>query len=80
MLSKIDPMESMVSIINELPKQQVSKIKYEDFKKHWVFYALNGKRYGQAFCEHFEIPRGTPLYYFRDNKLCEKWIEDNYIE
>jgi hypothetical protein len=52
---------------------------YEQFKHQYVFDALKGLRYGEAFCQHFGIPNGTPLYYFQDFKLCEEWITNNYL-
>lgn len=51
---------------------------YEDFKKTSILYILQDKRYGQAFCEHFDI-EGSPLYFFKDSNLCEKWIKDNHL-
>ena len=52
---------------------------YSDFKKQWLFDAISGKRYGQAFCDYFGISNATPLYHFRDTAICERWIEDNYL-
>ena len=52
---------------------------YERFKEHYVFDALRDLRYGQSFCNYFNIPNGTPLFYFRDHITCEKWITDNYL-
>ena len=56
----------------------VTREQYEEFKRHYVMYALADKRFGQAFCEHFNT-RGI-LYHFADKEICERWIEDNYLE
>jgi hypothetical protein len=57
----------------------ITDSQYEDFKKQWTFDAIAGKRYGQAFCDYFNIASTTPLYHFRDTWLCEHWIKDNYL-
>lgn len=57
----------------------ITQNQYEQFKYQYVFDALRGLRYGEAFCNHFNIPNGTPLYYFQDFKLCEEWITNNYL-
>ena len=52
---------------------------YERFQYYYVMDALKGWRYGQAFCERFGISNASPLYYFRDRDICERWIRDNYL-
>ena len=77
-------MTSFENVISSLKdyKQQRPKItqeQYEEFQRHWLVYALEEKRYGQAFCDHFGIQPITPLYWYKDNKISEQWILDNYI-
>jgi len=60
-------------------RRRVTLQQYEEFKRHWLVYALEEKRYGQAFCEHFGYDIMAPLYWFKDNKISEEWILDNYI-
>lgn len=57
----------------------VTKQEYEEFKRQYIFDALRDLRFGQAFCNYFNIPNGTPLFYFKDMEMCERWIKDNYI-
>ena len=71
--------ERMIAPVLGYNRVQVTKTQYEQFKKEWIFLALSGMRYGQAFCEHFGLDKANPLYYFRDNKISESWINDNYI-
>jgi hypothetical protein len=57
----------------------ITQEQYNEFKEfHWTVYILQDKRYGQAFCEHFDIPSITTLYYFKDKNIAERWIRDNY--
>lgn len=74
-----DSFTQLVSQVASYKKIKVTKEEYDFFKNQWLFDAVCGKRYGQAFCDFFKIDRGTPLYYFKDNKLSERWIQDNYI-
>jgi hypothetical protein len=57
----------------------ITREQYEEFKHQYIFDVLKDLRYGQAFCNYFNIQNGTPLFYFRDMATCERWIEDNYI-
>lgn len=62
---------------------RVSKQDYEQFEYEYIIAALADKRFGQAFCERFmreEYRPATPLYYFRDRKISETWIKNNYLE
>lgn len=63
-----------------LPHEQfsITHEEFEQFKRWYVMYALADKRFGQAFCEHYGM-RGV-LYHFKDRKIAERWIEDNYLE
>lgn len=63
-----------------LPNEEfrLSRDEYEQFKRWYVMYALADKRFGQAFCEHYEIR--SLLFHLKDRKMAERWIEDNYLE
>ena len=63
-----------------LPREdfKISREEYEQFKREYVVYALADKRFGQAFCEKFNLS-GT-LYFFKDQKISDRWIKDNYLE
>ena len=60
--------------------QKISKKNYEEFRKQWIIDSLKGLRYGQSFCDFFKISNATPLYYFKDNRFAEKWIESHWIK
>lgn len=71
------------SIMSGKVDLRISREEYEAFKREYIIDALAGKRYGQAFCERFigpEFQRASTLYYFNDMKVCERWIEDNYLD
>lgn len=65
--------------INFIAKK-ISIIEYGEFQKQWIMDALKGYRFGQSFCEYFEISNASPLYYFKSNKFAEQWINDNYLK
>jgi hypothetical protein len=57
----------------------ITQEQYTEFKHYYVIDVLKGKRYGQAFCDRFNIPNGSPLYYFKSHEICDRWICDNYL-
>lgn len=56
---------------------KISKDEYEQFKREYIIYALADKRFGQAFCERFDL--SGILYFFKDQNISERWITDNYL-
>ena len=58
----------------------ISQEDYAQFEKYWVIYALQDKRYGQAFCEHFNLGNSTPLYHFKGVDVSQRWIDVNYLK
>lgn len=71
---------SMTDTLSKLEYPKFTSEQYLEFERHWVLYALQEKRYGQAFIEHFELSDCTPLYFFRDEKISRRWIQDNYLK
>jgi hypothetical protein len=65
---------------SEYDRPVIDTTLYADFERYWLMYYISGKRYGEAFCEHFHIGTATPLYYFKDADICKRWINDNYLE
>lgn len=74
--------EFMVDCLSSVnsKRTKIKQTQYEEWKRKWVFDALAGMRYGESFCKYFGISNGSPLYFFRDKKVSEHWINDNYIE
>jgi hypothetical protein len=64
---------------NDYLYHTITEEQYTEFKHYYVIDVLKGKRYGQAFCDRFNIPNGSPLYYFKSQEICDRWIRDNYL-
>jgi len=80
-------MNAFDSIVNQLTHSLSSSNKIEITEQtvlawchQWCMDALAGKRLGQSFCTYFGIGNASPLYFFRDNNFCRRWICDNYLE
>lgn len=65
---------------SEYTRPVIDATLYADFERYWLMYYIAGKRYGQAFCEHFKVGQATPLYHFRDDDISKRWINDNYLK
>ena len=61
--------------------KKVTTKQYKDFKMefHQPQSDLKGQRYGQAFCNKFEITDST-LFYEADTKKASQLIKTNYIQ
>jgi hypothetical protein len=64
---------------NQLCYHTITQEQYEQFEYHYVFDALKGLRFGQAFCERFGVSNASPLYHLNSRELCERWIRANYL-
>jgi hypothetical protein len=78
-------MNEFDTIVKSLEEYKQNRLKitsnqYGEFQHCWLIYLLEEKRYGQAFCDHFNIGTTTPLYWFKDKNTSERWILDNYIQ
>jgi hypothetical protein len=52
---------------------------YESWQKLYTFDALLDQRYGQSFCNHFDI-QDHRIFYERDWTRCDKLIRSEWIE
>jgi hypothetical protein len=59
-------------------KQTISSTAYNQWKKEFTWEALQGQRYGQNFCNRFEITDNI-LHYERDPEWCDAYIKKHYI-
>jgi hypothetical protein len=69
----------MVSFLDTQPKQQISKQEYEIFCKEYIFDQLQGKRFGMAFCERFNV-NDTVVKCLFDEDIAREMITENYIQ
>lgn len=72
-------MVGVLGRINHTQSKTISKQDYEHFRKEYIFDQLKGSRYGEAFCERFQIddPVVSRLI---DTDLAIEMIEENYIK
>lgn len=56
----------------------VSRTDYEQWCREVVFDALQGLRYGQSFCNHFDITDNI-LFYERDPEWADTYIRSYYV-
>jgi hypothetical protein len=71
---------NMVDTLSPTVYNSITADDFEQFERAWIIYILKEYRYGQAFCEHFSIGNATPLYHFKDEAICRRWIKDNYLQ
>jgi len=57
----------------------VSLEEYEQWQELYIWDAIQDQRYGQSFCNHFDITDHR-LYYERDWVRCDQLIRREYIE
>jgi len=71
---------TMVKQLNQ-PKEnkKVSKQRYDLWRSGYMFDALKGLRYGQSFCNHFNITDYI-LYYDIKSERCHRYICKNYVQ
>jgi len=60
------------------PKHSVSNSKYEAWKREFSFQALYGLRYGQSFCNQFDITDHV-LFYKVDWSSADQYIRSMYL-
>ena len=74
------------SMIRDLLTQQtpkavslpVASAAYAEWKKLYTFDSLKGHRYGQSFCNHFNI-RDYRIFYDQDWSRCDEIIQRDWV-
>jgi hypothetical protein len=59
--------------------KSVSLEEYEQWQELYIWDAIQDQRYGQSFCNHFDITDHR-LFYERDWVRCDVLIRREYIE
>jgi hypothetical protein len=76
--------KQMIDNLSDSPNanryRTITPEEYMEFERQWVFYILQEKRYGQAFCEHFGLNIYTPLHHFKDEEISRRWIKELYLK
>ena len=57
----------------------VSADQYQTWRQGYVFDALQNLRYGQSFCNAFDIPDNV-LFYERDAAWADMYIQQHYVK
>ena len=60
-------------------QNSVTEAAYEDWKREFTFEGIRGARYGQSFCNHFDITDYV-LYYKMDWASADQHIRTVYLE
>ena len=60
-------------------QNSVTEVAYEDWKREFTFEGIKGARYGQSFCNHFDITDYV-LYYKMDWASADQHIRTVYLE
>lgn len=61
-----------------MSRRTVSRHQYQNWRKQVLFDVLRGLRYGQSFCDRFDISDNI-LYYDRDERRCDSYIKRLYL-
>jgi hypothetical protein len=73
-----------LNMVNSIPtghlqdNQPVSRADYEQWRQEFVFDALQGLRYGQSFCNRFDIADNI-LFFERDPEWADLYIRNYYL-
>jgi len=59
-------------------QEELTESTFRDWDHAFIFDAMRGLRYGQAFCNHFGITDNI-LYYERDRERARAYIKQHYV-
>ena len=63
---------------SEIPR--ISRTDYEQWKRNSVFDNLRGLRFGQSFCNHFDIEDALLFYGSLSSNQAEDYIRRTYLK
>jgi len=76
--SAFDQLIAFADQIGKVHKPLASK-QFEQWKQEFTFDALYGLRYGQSFCNHFDITDNLLYYNSWSVDQTDKYIKKNYV-
>ena len=65
---------------NDTPREPISQEDFELWQKDYTWDALHGIRYGQSFCNRFNISDNLLYYKTWPPEQMDDYIKKNYIE
>jgi hypothetical protein len=76
--------DRIVGILEEMdrsqrPKRKITQDQYDQWRRGFVFDGLRHQRYGQSFCNHFDIQDNFLFYTIRTVSEADDYISQNYI-
>lgn len=57
---------------------KITQTEYQQWQNEYLFDALKNQRYGQSFCNRFDITDNI-LFYERDANWADNYIKQNYL-
>lgn len=61
------------------PKQHITLSEYRDWQRGYIFDGLRALRYGQSFCNHFDISDNILYYNILTQPEADRYIRETYI-
>lgn len=58
---------------------RVSQAEYQEWQKQYCFDALRGQRYGQSFCNYFNITDNR-IFFDSDVERCDRMIQREWVD
>jgi hypothetical protein len=69
----------LVQLQNTQPVTSIDREQFKIWHHSYLFHALMNQRYGQDFCNHFNITDNL-LFYENDPERAKAYIEKNYLK
>ena len=61
------------------PDQCITMSEYRDWQRGYIFDGLRNLRYGQSFCNHFDITDNILYYNVLTQQDADRYILDTYL-
>ena len=61
------------------PDRCITLSEYRDWQRGYIFDGLRNLRYGQSFCNHFDITDNILLYNVLTQQDADRYIRDTYL-
>ncbi len=76
-------MQQMIDSLTKEPFSStifpITQQQYQQWAARFIFDGLRNQRYGQSFCNHFQI-HDNILFYSRTVDEADRYILENYVE
>jgi len=61
------------------PDQCITMSEYRDWQRGYIFDGLRNLRYGQSFCNHFDITDNILYYNVLTQQDADRYIQNTYL-